>query len=123
MAEAFLNTLAGDRFYAESAGLEPGQLNPFVIGVMKEKGIDLTGNKVDSVFDFYKESRIYSYVISVCDVDKAENCPIFPGVTDRLNWSFPNPADFTGTNVEILALTRKVRDQIEEKVKEFIKIG
>jgi len=120
MAEAFLNTLAGDRFYAESAGFEPGSLNPYVIQVMKEEGIDISGNKTDSVFDFFKASRIYSYVITVCDVDKAEQCPIFPGVTARLHWSFPNPAEFTGTNEEILAATRKVRDQIKEEVEKFI---
>jgi len=54
MAEAFLNALAGDRFYAESAGLEPGKINPFVVKVMKEVGIDISNNKIDSVFDFFK---------------------------------------------------------------------
>lgn len=120
MAEAFLNTLAGDRFYAESAGFEPGNLNPYVIQVMKEEGIDIAGNKIDSVFEFFKASRIYSYVIAVCDADKAEQCPIFPGVTVRLNWSFPNPAEFTGTDEEILAATRKVRNQIKKEVEKFI---
>ena len=122
MAEAFLNALAGDRFYAESAGLEPGKLNPFVVQVMKEVGIDISNNKIDSVFNFFKEGRIYTYVIAVCDAAKAEKCPIFPGVTNRLNWSFANPADFTGTDDEILAETRKVRDQIKEKIERFIEI-
>jgi len=122
MAEAFLNALAGDRFYAESAGLEPGKINPFVVKVMKEVGIDISNNKIDSVFDFFKEGRIYTYVIAVCDAAKAEKCPIFPGVTNRLNWSFANPADFTGTDDEILAETRKVRDQIKEKIERFIEI-
>lgn len=120
MAEAFLNTLAGEHFNAESAGLEPGTLNPYVVQVMKEEGIDISGNKIDSVFDLYKEGRSYNYVVAVCDAAKAEKCPVFPGVTSRLNWSFPNPADFTGTDEEILEATRKVRDQIKVKVEKFI---
>lgn len=119
MAEAFLNTLAGDRFYAESSGFEPGILNPYVIQVMKESGIDISNNKIDSVFDFFKEGRIYDYVITVCDTAKAEQCPIFPGLALRLNWSFANPADFTGTDDQILAETRKVRDQIKVKIEKF----
>jgi arsenate reductase len=120
MAEAYLNTLAGEHFYAESAGLEAGILNPFVVQVMKEDGIDISGNKIDSAFDLYKEGRSYDYVVAVCDAAKAEKCPVFPGVTSRLNWSFPNPADFTGTDAEILAATRLVRDQIKSKVEKFI---
>jgi arsenate reductase len=120
MAEAYLNTLAGEHFYAESAGLEAGILNPYVVQVMKEEGIDISENKIDSVFDFFKEGRSYNYVVAVCDAAKAEKCPVFPGVTSRLNWSFPNPADFTGTDEEILAATRLVRDQIKSKVEKFI---
>jgi len=120
MAEAYLNILAGEHFYAESAGLEPGILNPYVVKVMKEEGIDISGNKIDSAFDLYKEGRSYDYVVAVCDAAKAEKCPVFPGVTSRLNWSFPNPADFTGTDEEILAATRKVRDQIKVKIEKFI---
>ena len=120
MAEAYLNTLAGEHFYAESAGLEPGILNPYVVQVMKEEGIDISGNKIDSAFDLYKEGRSYDYVVAVCDAAKAEKCPVFPGVTSRLNWSFPNPADFTGTDEEILEATRKVRDQIKVKLEKFI---
>ncbi len=120
MAEGFLNALSGERFEAESAGFEPGQLNPFVIKVMNEVGIDISGNETDSVFEFYKQGRTYNYVITVCDAATAEHCPLFPGVSRRLNWSFPNPADFTGTDQEILAATRQVRDQIKEEVEKFI---
>jgi arsenate reductase len=119
MAEAFLNTFSGEHFYAESAGLESGNLNPYVVQVMKEAGIDISNNKTDSVFDFFKEGRIYDYVITVCDAAKAEQCPIFPGLALRLNWSFANPTDFTGTDDEILAVTRKVRDQIKGKIEKF----
>lgn len=120
MAEAFLNSLAGDKFFAESAGLEAETINPYVVEVMKEVGIDISQNKTDSVFEFFKQGRLYAYVITVCDAANAERCPIFPGVCNRLNWSFPNPAEFTGTDEEILAATRKVRDQIKEEVEKFI---
>jgi arsenate reductase len=120
MAEAFLNSLGGNDFYAESAGLEAGTLNPHVVKVMKEVGIDISQNKTDSVFEFFKQGRLYAYVISVCDAASAEQCPIFPGVCKRLNWSFTNPADFTGTKEEILAQTRIVRDQIKSEVEKFI---
>jgi len=120
MAEAFLNTLSGERFEAESAGLEPGELNPFVVKVMKEVGIDISGNKTDSVFEFFKQGRLYDYVIAVCDAATAERCPLFPGVSKRLYWSFANPAEFVGKEEEVLAATRKVRDQIKEEVETFI---
>ena len=120
MAEAYLNSLAGDAFFAESAGFEAGSINPYVVKVMAEEGLDLSGNKSDSVFDFFKEGRMYAFVIAVCDAATAERCPIFPGVCERVNWSFPNPADFTGTEEEILAETRKVRDLIKAEVKLFI---
>lgn len=120
MAEAFLNSLGGDSFFAESAGLEAGTLNPYVVQVMKEVGIDISQNKTDSVFEFFKQGRLYAYVIAVCDAANAERCPIFPGICNRINWSFPNPAEFTGTDEEILAAIRKVRDQIKEEVEKFI---
>ena len=77
MAEAFLNHLAGDRFEAESAGLEPGDLNPLAVEVMREVGIDISGNQTKSVFQFYKENRLYKYVVAVCD-EAAQTCSIFP---------------------------------------------
>lgn len=120
MAEAFLNSLAGDKFYAESAGLEAGTLNPYVVQVMREVGIDISQNKTDSVFEFFKQGRLYAYVIAVCDAASAEKCPIFPGVCNRLNWSFPNPAEFNGTDEEILAETRKVRDMVKAEIEKFI---
>ncbi len=120
MAEAYLNSMAGDDFFAESAGFEAGSINPYVVKVMAEEGLDLSGNKSDSVFDFFKQGRMYAFTIAVCDAVTAERCPIFPGVCERLNWSFPNPANFTGTEEEILAETRKVRDEIKAEVKRFI---
>ncbi|HDQ26665.1 MAG TPA: arsenate reductase ArsC, partial [bacterium] len=72
MAEAYLNALGGGRFEAESAGIEPGTLNPVVVEAMKADGIDISQNKTKAVFDFYKEGRLYNYVITVCDKEAAE---------------------------------------------------
>ena len=116
MAEAYLKQFAGDLFDVESAGLEPGVLNPFVVRVMREDGFDISGNKTKSVFDLFKEGRIYNYVIAVCDKEAAERCPIFPGICTRLNWSFADPSALTGTDEEILAGTRKVRDAIKKAI-------
>ena len=121
MAEAFLNNLAGEKFSAESAGLEPGTLNPFVVEVMKEIGTDISDNKTKSVFDFFKQGRLFDFVIAVCDAANGERCPLFPGVTRRLNWSFEDPASFTGTHDEKLAKTRLVRDKIKSEIENFIK--
>jgi arsenate reductase len=121
MAESFLNTLAGETFEAESAGFEPGNLNPLVVEVMKETGQDISNNKTKSVFDFFKQGRMFQFVITVCDAATAERCPIFPGVTKRLGWSFNDPAAFTGTYDEKLQQTRLVRDSIKAEVEEFIK--
>lgn len=120
MAEAFLNALAGDKFVAESAGFEPGVINPYVVKVMSELGYELAGNETKSVFDLYRAGRLYDNVIAVCDAAHAEKCPIFPGIVNRINWSFENPADFTGTEEEILAQTRSVRDQIKQQIEQFI---
>jgi arsenate reductase (thioredoxin) len=120
MAEAYLNMLGGDSFIVESAGLEPGILNPVVIQVMKEEGIDISHNKTKSVFDFFKQGKMYSYVITVCDEAAAEGCPIFPGICKRLHWSFKDPSTLKGNDREKLAETRIIRDQIKEKVKEWL---
>ena len=121
MAEAFLNKIGGDFFEAESAGLEAGKLNPFVVEVMKEIGYDLSQNKTKSVFDFYKAGKTYDYVITVCDPEAAERCPVFPGKVERLHWGFRDPSAFQGTDEEKRAFTRQVRDEIKKAVEEFVK--
>ena len=121
MAEGFLNTLSPDRFQAESAGMEPGELNPLAVESMREVGIDISNNKTKSVFDKYKQGELFHYVITVCDEASAEACPIFPGLrTHTLHWSFEDPASYTGTQHEKLQRTRIIRDQIKEKILEFI---
>ncbi len=120
MAEAFLNDSAPDRFEAESAGLKPGTLNPLVVQVMKEIGIDISQNKTKSAFDFCKQERIYDYVITVCDESSSQQCPVFPGNAKRQNWSFKNPSLFSGTEDAKLQETREVREEIKQKIEEWI---
>ena len=121
MAAAYLKRFGGGRFDVESAGLEPGKLNPMVVQAMRDDGIDISGNKTQSVFDLFKSGQRFQYVISVCDAASAERCPIFPGVTTRLNWSFADPSAFTGTDEERLRKTIGVRDEIREKVNQWLK--
>jgi len=120
MAEAFLNRLGRGRFKAESAGLSPGSLNPRAVAVMAEIGYDISRNKVDNVFDFYREGRLYQFVITVCDESQARSCPLFPGITRRLHWSFPDPSSFQGSSREVMDRTREVREQIRQQVEDFI---
>ena len=120
MAEAFLNKHGGDRFEVESAGLEPGKLNPYVVRAMAEAGIDISRNATKSVFDFVKAGRRYDVVVTVCSKEAAERCPIFPGLHEKLHWPFADPSAFTGSDEEIMAKVREVRDRIEEAVKEFV---
>src|ERR1043166_1114513 len=119
MAEAFLNQICGEQCEDQSAGLEPGKLNPIVVEAMKEVGIDISGNQTKTVFDMFKSGTIFAHVITVCDEASAERCPIFPGVTTRLHWSFPDPSAIQGTHDEKLARTREIRDTIKAKVEDW----
>jgi len=121
MAEAFAKKHGGDLVMVESAGLEPGILNPYVVEAMKEVGIDISENKTKAVFDLFKEGRMYNYVIAVCDKEAAERCPIFPGVREIIHWPFEDPSKFEGDKEEIMKKVRKIRDEIEEKVVAFLK--
>ncbi len=120
MAEAFLNELGKGRFEAESAGIEKGKLNPNVVTVLQEVGIDISNKGTTEVFDLFRQGRKYNAVITVCDAANAEKCPVFPGKVKRLAWSFKDPSQFKGNLEEVLAFTRVVRDEIKEKIKEFI---
>jgi arsenate reductase len=121
MAEAFLNKYGNGQFEAESAGLEPGTMNPNVVTVMQEVGIDLSKKGTQGVFDLFRKGTFYNAVVTVCDGASAERCPIFPGVVKRIAWSFEDPSAFKGSQNEILQHTREIRDEIEKAVLTFIK--
>jgi arsenate reductase len=119
MAEAFVNHYCGDRFQAESAGLEPGTLNPLVVEAMAEEGIDISKAPTRSVWEVFKSGKTFGYVVTVCDEASAEKCPIFPGNAIRDHWGFPDPSQFTGTHAEKLAKVREIRDIIAKKVTDW----
>lgn len=122
MAEALLRRIGGDHFEAESAGFEPGKLNPIVVEALKEISIDISDAKTKSVFDLYKQGRMYQYVVTVCDESSSERCPIFPGIIrERMHWSFRDPSGFQGSPEERLAQTRVVRDEIKAKIEDFVR--
>jgi arsenate reductase len=121
MAEAYLKKFGGDKFHVESAGLEPGTLNPLAIEVMKEDGIDISQNPTNDVFEFFKQGKMFQYVVTVCDKEASDRCPIFPMMNKKINWSFSDPSKFAGSQEEKLAATRVVRDQIKNAVQDFIK--
>lgn len=120
IAEAYFRRFAGDIVEVESAGLEPGVLNPLVVRALAEDGIDISGKKTRDVFSLYQAGRTYRYVITVCSKDAAERCPIFPGRSERLHWPFPDPSAFTGTDEEKMAKVRELRDAIRAKVEAFV---
>jgi arsenate reductase len=119
MAEAYLRRIAGDLCVVESAGLEPGVLNPYVVRALREDGIDISGKETRSVFDLHRRGRRFQYVITVCAKDAAERCPVFPGNHKKLFWPFPDPSTFSGTDEEVMRQVRAVRDAVKEKVREF----
>jgi arsenate reductase len=87
---------------------------------MGEKGIDISDNQTKGVFNLYKEGRTFSHVITVCDAEAAQRCPIFPGISRIIMWSFPDPSTFTGSDDKIMEQVRAVRDIIEVQVKALI---
>jgi arsenate reductase len=123
MAEAFVNQLCGDTWEAQSAGLEPGKLNPLVIEVMQQSGIDISGNATKSVADILQSGQQFDTVVTVCDEASAERCPMFPGGGQRLHWGFPDPSQFSGTWEEKLEQTRTVRDAIRAQIEGWCKTG
>jgi len=122
MAQEFLNNLGKGKFIAESAGLEPGVINPRVVQVMQEVGFDISANPCNSAFDFFKQGRQYDLVITVCDQVNGQRCPIFPSAKATLHWSFADPSSFEGSETEVLHQTREVRDQIKTRIEEFIRV-
>jgi arsenate reductase len=118
MAQAYLRQLAGDDLEVDSAGFKPEPLNPLAVQVMAEEGIDISGQRPQSVFELYRQGKLYDYVITVCD-DTENQCPIFPGITHRLHWPFPDPAAVEGDQEQRLATVRSIRDQIKQRITEW----
>lgn len=120
IAEAWLEDLFPDFATAQSAGFEPSELNPLAVEVMQEVGIDISQKATKGVLDLFSKGERYDRVIGVCDQSADEKCPFFPGLTERLFWSFPDPANFEGTHEQQLAATRKVRDDIRAQIESWV---
>ena len=119
MAEAFLRKYGGDEFEAYSAGLEPKGINPYTERVMEEVGVGLSGQYSKDIREYMGKVH-FAYVITLCDNAEA-NCPTtFPGISQRLHWSFEDPVAFVGSEDEKLAKFREVRDRIEQRIKEWL---
>lgn len=120
MAETFLNDLGEQRYQANSAGIEPGKLNRFVVQAMAEIGYDISRNTTNSVQEFLDGSWKIDTVITVCDETSAEACPVFPGKVERLHWSFPDPSAIRGTDEEKLTAIRNIRDMIKKRIRDWL---
>ena len=116
MAEGLLKHDGGGRFEVESAGTHPSSVRAEAVEAMREVGIDISGQRSKSVDEF--AGREFDFVITVCDNAK-ENCPVFPSKTERVHWSFDDPAAAVGGDEERLAVFRRVRDEIRARLKEF----
>jgi len=114
MAEGLLRHDAGDQFEAASAGVAPTQVRPEAIEAMREISIDISGHRSKAVDEFMGQE--FDYVITVCD-NANEQCPTFPGKTQRIHWSFQDPASAQGNNEARLAMFRRVRDEIRARLK------
>ena len=117
MAEGLLRWMAGDRMEVFSAGTRPSLVRPEAMAVMGELGVDLSGHWSKSV-DLYRD-QTFDYVITVCDNAK-ESCPIFPGQTERIHWSFSDPAAVEGDEETRLASFREIREQIAARFREWL---
>ena len=117
IAEGFLRALAGERFDVASAGTEATRVHPLAIRAMEEVGIDLTGHTSKTIDVFF--SQPWDYVITVCD-SANERCPMFPGGTTRIHWSFDDPSQATGTDEDKLKKFRRVRDEILARLRQWL---
>jgi arsenate reductase len=118
MAEAFLRKYAGERFEVYSAGLEPSVINPLTVQVMEEVGIDMSQHYAKPLTTYLGKLH-FGYLITVCS-RADEKCPVFPGMGQRLHWPFDDPAEVEGSNAQRLAVFRRVRDEIEQKIQEWV---
>ncbi|NPV80200.1 MAG: arsenate reductase (thioredoxin) [Firmicutes bacterium] len=118
MAEGFARALFGDSWEVYSAGIEPAGVNPRAIEVMREVGIDISMQTSDPI-----ESRLLremDLVVTLCG-DAEERCPVTPPSVSRIHWPLPDPARAKGSEEEIMAEFRKVRDDIKRRVEDLLR--
>jgi arsenate reductase len=120
MAEGLVRHLAGDRFEAHSAGTEATHVRPEAIAVMAELGIDISGHRSKTLDGYLGEP--FDWVVTVCDRAR-EACPVFPGAAHSAHWDFDDPSEATGSEQERLAEYRRVRDEIRERLVDFLRLA
>ena len=113
MAEGLLRTMGQGRFEVFSAGTEATLVRPLAIKAMQEVGLDISGQRSKVLTEYLAQP--FDYVITVCD-QANESCPVFPGATNRLHWSFPDPSKAAGSEEEQLKVYRQVRDAITARL-------
>lgn len=118
MAEGLLRAMAGDRFHVESAGTEATRVHPLAIQAMQAIGIDISGHRSKSLDEF--AGQPFDCVVTVCD-SANESCPVFPGKTQRIHWSFDDPSAAQGNEAARLAVFQRVRDEIRDKLAGFVR--
>ncbi len=116
MAEGLLRAIAGERFDVFSAGTEATGVHPLAVAAMRELGIDISGH-ASKTLDAFRGQR-FDAVITVCD-SANESCPLFPGGTERIHWDFDDPTAATGTDEERLRVFRRVRDELQARLRTF----
>ena len=118
MAEALWESLGAGNWESESAGSKPsGHVHPLAVQAMKELEIDISTDESKSLDQF--QNQPFDIVVTVCDNAK-ESCPVFPGAKETFHWPFDDPADATGTDDEKMSVFRRVRDEIKEKIQEYL---
>ena len=117
IAEGYLKHFAGNKANVFSAGIETHGVNPIAVEVMKEDGIDISGQTSNNVNE-YRDIE-FDFVITVCD-NARENCPYFPSSAKKFHQNFVDPAKSQGTKEEIKDQFRKVRDEIKTYCKTFV---
>jgi arsenate reductase len=116
MAEAFLRKYGGDEFEAYSAGLDPKGIHPYTERVMEEIGVSLSSQYSKPLKEYMGKVH-FGYLITMCE-DAEKNCPTaFPGLDQRIDWSFEDPSALVGSEDEKLAKFREVRNRIEQRIK------
>jgi arsenate reductase (thioredoxin) len=116
MGEALFRAESGGAFDVFSAGTKPSSVRAEAVAVMKEMGIDISGQRSKSVDEF--AGQHFDYVVTVCD-NARDQCPVFPGRAERIHWSLEDPAAVQGSELERLGAFRRIRDQLHDKVREF----
>lgn len=120
MAEAWLNQLGKPLFQAESAGSFPSTIDPLVVRLMKETGLDITLHRTKNCDDLLAAGKRYDYIVTVCDESRDNPCPVFPGEKGRLHWLIPNPLKLEGDQEERMAGIRCISENIRQQALDFI---